>query len=192
MIQQQTTVTLDQFHAFLRQPENRGRHFEFMHGRMVEKMVASPYSSRVSVRIAARIDAYLSDNDIGFLTGMDGGYIVGDERFIPDCAFISYARMPELVTEEGYIALAPDIAVEVMSPTDSMRGLLDKVADYLAAGTVVVVAFPETHEIAVYAPGMPARKLKAGDTLTLAALPGFAVAVTDCFPRESGKQTAGD
>ena len=184
MIQQQEAISLDSFHAVLRQPENRGRHFEFIHGRVVEKMVASPYSSRVSVRISSKIDAYLIENDIGFLTGMDGGYVVGDERFIPDCAFISYERMPEIVTEQGYIALAPDIAVEVMSPTDSMRALMDKVASYLAAGTTVVVVFPDTRDIAVYAPGKPVHRLGLDDTLTLEALPRFSVLVKDCFPPE--------
>lgn len=184
MIQQKEAITLDAFHTFLRQPENQGRHFEFIHGRIVEKMVASPYSSRVSVRFASLIDTYLTKNDIGFLTGMDGGYVVGDQRYIPDCAFISYERMPELVVEEGYIALAPDIAVEVMSPTDSLRTLLDKVTDYLAAGTTVIVVFPDTRDLAVYAPGKPVRRLGLDDTLTLEALPGFSVPVRDCFPPE--------
>jgi len=184
MIQPKEAAALEAFHAFLRQPESHGRHFEFIQGRIVEKMVASPYSSRVAVRFASLIDVYLTKNDIGFLTGMDGGYVVGDERFIPDCAFISYERMPELVTEEGYIALAPDIAVEVVSPTDSMRALMDKVASYLAAGTTVVVVFPDARDLAVYAPGKPVRRLGLEDALTLEALPGFSVLVKDCFPPE--------
>jgi Uma2 family endonuclease len=184
MIQPKEATALEAFHAFLRQPESRGRHFEFIQGRIVEKMVASPYSSRVAVRFASLIDVYLTQNDIGFLTGMDGGYVVGDERFIPDCAFISYERMPELVTEEGYIALAPDIAVEVVSPSDSLRALMDKVASYLAAGTTVVAIFPDARDLAVYAPGKPVRRLGLEDTLTLEALPGFSVPVKDCFPPE--------
>ena len=184
MIQQKEAITLESFHTLLRQPENRGRHFEFIHGRVVEKMVASPYSSQVAARMVTLFGSYLMGNDIGYLTTADGGYVVGEERYIPDLAFISYERMPEIVTEQGYIALAPDIAVEVMSPTDSMRALMDKVASYLAAGTTVVVVFPDTRDIAVYAPGKPVHRLGLDDTLTLEALPRFSVLVKDCFPPE--------
>ncbi|MEJ5197516.1 MAG: SdrD B-like domain-containing protein, partial [Anaerolineae bacterium] len=49
------------------------------------------------------------------VTGADGGYRVGDERYIPDVAFVSQSRQPA-PSRDAYNAIAPDLAVEVLSP----------------------------------------------------------------------------
>ncbi len=72
----------------------------------------------------------------GHITGADGGYIVKGERYIPDIGFISVERQPES-SHDTYNPVHPDLAVEVVSPTDGERNLAIKIANYVAAGTVV-------------------------------------------------------
>lgn len=140
------------------------------------------YSSKIAARILTRIGMYLLDHDIGHLTGEAGGYQVSGERYAPDVAFISRARQPELAAE-GYNPTPPDLAVEVVSPSDPAPKLTLKVANYLAAGTVVWVVYPATQTVEVYAPGQPGRTLTIKDTLDGGAiLPGFSLPVSAIFP----------
>ncbi|MDZ4767439.1 MAG: Uma2 family endonuclease [Chloroflexota bacterium] len=126
MIETKTRVTVDEFHSFIEQPENVERNFELIDGEIEEKMVSYPYGSQVAKRIGTFIDGFVIERNLGYVTTADGGYIVGKHRFIPDLAFVSYARMPELIAEKGYGKIAPDLVVEVISPTDKPRALPKK------------------------------------------------------------------
>lgn len=176
-------VTAAEFDEFVTLPENDDRLFELIGGEIIE-VPSNPYSSKIAARIILFIGMYLLKNDIGHLTGEAGGYMVSGERYAPDVAFISKVRQPKLA-EEGYNPKAPDLAVEVVSPNDSERKLTIKVGNYLAAGTLLWVVYPQDKEVHVYAPGLPVKKigidgiLDGGDKL-----PGFTLAVRDIFPPE--------
>jgi Uma2 family endonuclease len=134
-------------------------------------------------RFTDRYFVYLSNHDIGHLTGADGSYMVSGERYIPDVGFIAYARQPGLSTVEGYVPNAPDLAVEVLSPGNTDEELAIKVANYLAAGTVVWMVKPVEKRVVVFAPGKPARTLGIDDTLDGGAvLPGFTLPVKAISP----------
>jgi Uma2 family endonuclease len=179
------------FHEFICRPENQGRHFELIHGEIVEKMVAHRYSARVTIRIGGVLEIWLMKNDIGFLTSPEGGYLVGDQRFMPDIGFIRYERLPDAAKDiDGYIPAAPDLAVEVISPKDNVRHVTRKIASYLAAGVVVWAVYPDDKEIEVFAPGAVPVRLTSADTLDGGALlPGFSVPVKDLFPAEGKPQS---
>lgn len=182
MVVQEKLLTVQEFDEFVMRPENADRLFEYIGGKIVE-VVSNPYSSKIASRINGYIFVYLSKHDIGHLTGADGGYMVSGERYIPDVAFISYARQPELSTVEGYVPNAPDLAVEVLSRGNTDEELTIKVANYLAAGTVVWMVKPVEKRVVVFAPGSPARTLGINDTLDGGAvLPGFTLAVKAIFP----------
>lgn len=126
---------------------------------------------------------YLLTNDIGYLTGADGGYWVAGERYIPDAAFIRYSLQPELLSVDGYNPEPPDLAVEVLSPINTEREMRIKLANYRLAGTLVWLLDPEAETVEVYAPESPARLLRRGAVLEGGALlPGFALAVGEIFP----------
>ncbi len=177
-------VSVEEFEAFVRLPENSDRQFELVGGEIVE-VVSNPYSSKLATRITTFIGMYLLQNDIGHLTGADGGYVVSGERYIPDVAFIRYTRQPELAYHEGYVPNAPDLAVEVVSPGNTEDELAIKIANYLAAGTVIWMVKPVDKRVIVFRPGEPAVTLNANDTLEGGAvLPGFTLPVKDIFPKE--------
>ena len=183
MVAQPKAYTVEAFDDFVNLPENADKLFEFIGGEIVE-VPSNPYSSAIAATILFFFKLFLRENNIaGHITGADGGYIVGQERYAPDVAFISKKRQPEL-PYHGYNPNPPDLAVEVVSPTDSLRKLMEKVGNYLAVGTVVWVVYPETKEIAVYAPGQPVRIFGIDDTVDGGdVLPGFRLAVKEIFPQ---------
>jgi Uma2 family endonuclease len=174
-------VTADEFEKISGLPENADKRLELINGEIVE-VVSNQGSSRLGMKIGSRLQQFLDQHEIGYLTGADGGYHVGADRFIPDAGYISKIRQP-IASDDTYNPLAPDLAVEVVSPSDDWKDLLNKVTAYLAAGTIVWVVLPDEKEIRVYAPGASVRKFDIDSTLDGGdLLPGFTLHVKDLFP----------
>ena len=174
-------VTAAEFDRFIRQPENASRNFELIAGEIVEKMVSNPRSSKIGIRVGSRLSVWVEDRGLGVVTGADGGYIVNGERYIPDAAYISKARQP-LQPSDAYNPLAPDLAVEVLSPTNDDEEMRVKVVNYLAAGTLTWVINPDKQRVEVYQPGHPPRILGVNDALDGGdVLPSFTLSVSSIF-----------
>ncbi len=170
------------FDAYALQPERRERRLELIAGE-VHEVVTNPVSSIVTARLITFLGVYLLDHDIGELTGPDGGYAFGEERYIPDIAFMRHEKRRAVNAVEGYVAAAPDLVVEVLSPGNTHDELRMKLATYLAFGTVVWIVDPARRRVEVATPGRAPRELRDGDTLSGGeVLPGFALAVAEIWP----------
>jgi Uma2 family endonuclease len=181
MVIQTQRYTVADFDRFVALAENADRLFEYIGGEVVE-VPSNPYSSQIAARFLIELGIFLKGQDLGHVTGEAGGYQVSGERYAPDVAFIRKERQPQLV-KSGYNPLPPDLAVEVFSPTDSEKKLSIKISNYLAAGTMVVVIYPDEREIAVHRPGQPVILLGPDDTFDGGdVLPGFTVAVKAILP----------
>jgi Uma2 family endonuclease len=101
----------------------------------------------------------------------------------PDVAYVAAERLPPPERESEYFDGAPDLAVEVVSPNDTAAEVLEKVQEYLAAGTRLVwVVEPRTRTATAYRPDGSARVLHERDRLDGEdVLPGFTLAVGDVF-----------
>lgn len=103
--------------------------------------------------------------------------MVGGARVSPDVAFVSKARQEQL-SKRGWNPVAPDLAVEVVSPTDEKGEIEKKQRIYMEAGVLVWYVYAERKEIEVFAPGQPKRTLGMDDMLDGGdVLPGLSVAV---------------
>ncbi len=184
MAVQTRAYTVEEFDQFAALPENVDRRLEYIGGEIID-VVSNSYSSEVAVNISFLIKLYLRQHGIeGHVTGADGGYMVAGQRFIPDVAFVSKAKQPE-PSHDPYNPNAPDLAVEVLSPTDDPGMIRLELASYLAAGTVVWIVNTENKRVEIYAPGQPPQHANFVDTLDGGAvLPGFTLAVKDIFPEE--------
>ena len=100
----------------------------------------------------------------------------------PDVAFVRQDRVAT-VHRRGFGKGAPDLAVEILSPSDSIRQLIRKVRQYVAAGCHTVWVFhPERREVDVYEKSGADRTLRAEDRLEAPELlPGFSILVGDLF-----------
>lgn len=101
---------------------------------------------------------------------------------IPDLSFVWNERVRELSDEELQTpSLAPDIAVEILSPGDCTADVEDKAAVYLLAVSVLVILVdPQTRTVTLIEKALR-RTLTQGETLEHAALPGFSLSLTKLF-----------
>lgn len=173
-------MTAEQFDQWVYLPENITAHYEFINGVAVHTL-SSHKSSTIAVEINYLIKDYLRKKKLkGLVTGSDGGYIIGTERYIPDVAYTSPTKASAPL-DVGYT----DLVVEVISnPQNSaeINDLLIKVPNYVAAGAVVWVIDPQAEQVRVYAPNTAVQVLFADMTLTGGdILPDFAVRVGAIF-----------
>lgn len=182
MVLEKQKLTVANFEAFIKRPENADKEFEFIYGEIYE-VVSNPKSSKIAARILGFIFIYLQQNDIGHITGADGGYQVGEtERYIPDVGFISYEKQPELSYKDGYVPNSPNFVVEVVSPANTDKELHLKVGHYLEAGALVWVVYPETKQVAIYEQGKPVVVKDEIDRLDGGSVfPEFTLKVKDIF-----------
>ena len=102
---------------------------------------------------------------------------------VPDASFVRADRLPERGTGPGLLQLAPDLAIEVLSPSETASELEEKLDDYTAAGTSLVwVLDPTRRTVMIVASNAPVRWLREGDTLDGGGvIPGFSCAVSEVF-----------
>lgn len=129
---------------------------------------------------------HVKKHRLGVVLGAETGFLLArnpDTVRAADIAFVTAVRVPAGPRPEGYFPGAPDLAVEVVSPRDTLADVEDKVDDYLKAGSSLVwVINPRRRTVTVHRPNQPPTLLRDMDTLaddTIIA--GFACAVSEIF-----------
>ncbi len=175
-----TIITPEAFAEFLEREENVDRRFELLDGEIIE-VTSNWTSSEVAALILGALSEYARRNKLGWVTGADGGYIVSGQRIVPDAAFISAARQPER-SHDTYNPLAPDLAVEVVSPSDKQKVIRRKLAAYADAGALVWLVYPLAARIEVYPPDDMMTIKGMGDSLDGGTvLAGFTLELAEIF-----------
>lgn len=159
--------------------------YELIDGELVEMTPSGRRAAKTGVRIGNRLSNHVEPRGLGEVTGADGGFVLFPERRIvrvPDVAFVRADRLTEQ-DEEGFYRLAPDLAVEVLSPTDRMDAVLAKVEMYLEAGVCLVwLVDPRARTVTIHELDRSPVVLQDGDELDGGAvLPGFRVTVAELF-----------
>lgn len=141
----------------------------------------------VGTRIARILGNFVDAQNLGWVCGADTEFKWPGLQTTrkPDAAFVSIERLP--FPDRDAILVPPDLAVEVLSKTDSYYEMLDKVQEYLAAGVQLVwVVNPVTRVIEVYRPGSvePNQIVNAeGELSGEPVLKNFKLKVSDIFSR---------
>jgi Uma2 family endonuclease len=135
-------------------------------------------------KIDRRIGTYVETHNLGTVFSNDTGFIAQrdpDTVRGPDIAFWARQRLPEV--PEGYVEIPPDLAVEVVSPSDHFSTVQTKVRQYLDHGVKLVwVVDPEDRSVTVYRALDKVAILTESDTITGDdVLPGFSIPVRDFF-----------
>lgn len=139
-------ITSEAFDAFANNYEHGDRLFEWVMGQLVEVPLYF-YPSVVASNFIVPVMGYVRQHQLGHMTGGGCGYMVNGDCYLPQIAFISYERMPELPRENGFVLIAPDFVVEVvLDATDPvlLTRLRRKLANYLFAGVLVWLVDPFT------------------------------------------------
>ena len=130
-----------------------GKRTELVRGRLVVREPAGFGHGAVASNLAREIATFVRERDLGQVLAAETGFKLAtgpDTVRAPDVAFVSRARVPH-PRPAGYADLAPDLAVEVLSPDDRPGKVLEKVGDWLTAGTRLVwVVDPVRQQVRVY------------------------------------------
>ncbi len=161
--------------------------FELVRGEMIQLSPGNYEHGCVCAMIASILVGYGKQSGYGYALCND--FAVRTERDPDtlrgaDVAFYSHARLPKSDSVPKLPNVAPDLTVEVYSPSNRPSEILGKVHEYLNAGVLMVwVVHPERRNVAIYRPGDPTPTiLTENDILeNLPELPGFRCAVSEFF-----------
>jgi Uma2 family endonuclease len=161
--------------------------YRLVDGHLLERNV-SQLSSWVAGRVFRFIDVFVDDKGLGWAWPSDLGYecFPDSPRRVrrADVSFIRRERLPDGPTSEGYVTIAPDLAVEVLSPNDLAYEVDKKVVEYLDARVSLVwVVNPETRTILIRRRDGTVNWLREHDELSgEGVIPGFVCRVSSLFP----------
>jgi Uma2 family endonuclease len=181
MVLERQKHSIEDFTAFLSEQED-DRRYELIDGEIVEMAPPTNRNSEIAAKLIILIGSYVYQNNLGYMQSSDGGYVLspGTVR-IPDCSFIVKDRFPEGLPE-GIVDGGPDLAVEVISASETAFAISKKVRMYLDAGTRLVwIVFPTENTVDVYRPAETGYHLQSygleDDLSGEDILPGFSLPV---------------
>ena len=186
MILEKQFIDADMFLEYVEQIDDRI--VELVEGVIVDMSRPGWEHGEILMSIAGRIHSHVLANDLGRVAVGDTGFVLErredgkDTVRGLDLAFVSKERASEHLSS-GWTTIAPDLAVEIISPSNKASDIAKKIWQLLQAGTSMIwIVYPELQHIAVHT-NDGTFKLKESDLLTGGdILPGFEVRVADIFP----------
>ena len=158
---------------------------ELVRGEIVEMPQPKPRHGQVCLTMGALLRTFAHErhghvlsNDVSVVTRRNPDTVRG-----ADVCYISYAKVPKGPLPDGFLPAPPDLVVEVRSPTDRWKDILEKVVEYLNADvTIVFVLDPTTETGRIYRSDRDEEQLKNGDLVRFEdVLPGFSVPLKQLF-----------
>ena len=128
------------------------------------------------MKLSARLEAFVEERRLGYVFDSSTGFrLPGGNVRLPDVSFVAKGRFLGEHVPEGFSDVPPDLAIEVLSPDDRSRYVLDKVGEYLQAGVRLVwVIDPARRTAVVYRSMTDVRQIGPDDALEGGdVLPGF-------------------
>ena len=160
-----------------------GRKYELVDGEILVSPAGMRHSE-VALKIAGLIWEFLQKNPIGNVYSSDVGisFPNGNVRS-PDVTYVSLAKLPGGRSPDGFGEVIPDLAVEVLSPSDSLRELGKKIGEFLENGVPLVwLVDPKRQTVTVYRSLSQTEQFRVSDTISAEpVLPGFSVQVSRFF-----------
>ena len=139
--------------------------YEYVKGELIPMPPTSLEHGDIGANMFWHLLSHIRENQLGRVYTSDTGFQVGERVLMPDVAFVSTARLPE--NRKKASPVPPDLAIEVVSPTDTQSGVSEKVQAYLDAGTSMVwVLDPVLKTVTVYRPNDDYKLLTRRDILT--------------------------
>jgi Uma2 family endonuclease len=165
---------------------DHGGHHELVRGELRPMSPAGFDHGSVSMNLSGPLHQFVRARKLGIVVTAETGFIISrdpDTVRAPDAAYVRQERIPAGGRPLRYWIGAPDLAVETMSPSDTVYEVDEKVREWLTAGALLVwVLNPRQQTVTVYSPDNTARILAVGDKLDGGAVvPEFEIPVADLF-----------
>jgi Uma2 family endonuclease len=165
-------------------PEEDLYRVDLVRGMLVRSPIPAPLHGVLQIRIGRKLDEFVEHAGGGVVTGEVGAILARDPDTVrgPDVAFYSTERIPESGYSGGFWG-PPDLAVEILSPSNRASEVRAKIADYLEAGVRLVwVLNPQARSVTIHRPGVEARVIRDDQTVEGEdVLPGFRLPLAAFF-----------
>jgi len=167
------------------QAEHPDYRMELVEGSIIVMSPSGYESEEVAFEFGAQLRNWVKPHKLGRVTGSSAGFnLPNSDLRAPDVSFVLAERLRK--SPRSFAELAPDLMVEVKSPSDSLKSLRKKIEDFLTLGTRIgILINPEKHIVEVYRLGQDVVILGDGDILTIPdLLPGWELAIADLWSPE--------
>lgn len=188
MVMERQLISAEGFFEIVDSPGYEDRSLELVEGEIIEMSKPSGLHGQITFLLSLKIGIHVVENGLGTVTAAETGFLLernpdgGDTVRALDIAFLSSANAPAVLPDQ-LVEYAPDLAVEVISPSNKVTDMHRKIRQLLAAGTALVwIVHPETRTVEVHTRS-GAVTLEADDILSGGdVLPGFEIPVREIFP----------
>ena len=175
-----TLLTAEEFDNY---PFEEDKRYELDEGELIEMTRPAYKHNRVLARLMARLFIFFESHPIGEMLISENLYALSQAtRLAPDMAIILGNHSAEL-SDAKVIDIIPDIAAEVLSPSEYPKRIHRKLVQYFKAGVKEVwLTDPEARAVEIFTgPTLPETALEGDDALTSPLLPEFKLPLTDLF-----------
>jgi Uma2 family endonuclease len=160
--------------------------YELIEGVLRKVSSSSSKSSVIGMRMGSAILRYVDDQRLGYVTGSGGGYILNPDPatvVAPDVGFVQRVRFPDGLPDRGFCPVPPDLAVEVISPSDRKADMAQKQVLYAKAGVPLVWwVDPDRKTVTVHRLGQAPEIIETTGVLDGGdVLPGFELKLHSIF-----------
>ena len=155
-------------------------------GKVYEMPPAGARHGNVAMQIGILLGGFVRANNLGGTFAAETGFILRrgpDTVRAPDASFVARDRLTSGELPTGFLEMAPDLAVEVVSPDDSRREIREKSESWIQAGTRLVwVIDPASRSATVYSSNGDVREVEEDGILDGEdSVPGFACSPSELF-----------
>ena len=163
-----------------------GNRYELIAGELKKMSPAGSEHGRIAGHIFAKLYNHVQPKNLGQTFAAETGFRIAtnpDTVRAPDAAFVSHEQLASVEGTTGYLPLAPDLVVEVVSPTDTFSDVESKAPDWLEAGCkIVIVAEPRTTTLHIYREANKIDVLQVDDVFDAGEVAGgWTLSVRDAF-----------
>jgi Uma2 family endonuclease len=173
--------------ADLEHLEDDGYRYDLIEGELYRMAPANFEHGGIAAAALAHLWNFVVPRGLGIVVAAETGFQLHrepDTVLAPDVAFVRADRLPAPdERRQGFLSLAPDLVVEVISPSESHASIERKVTAYLTAGVILVwTVHPVRQQVIVYRQGRPPRILNLEDMLDGEdVIPGFRLPLSELF-----------
>jgi len=166
----------------LKMPED-GQKYELVDGEIVVSPTGYNHS-RIAIKIGHIIATFLDEHPIGEVCSSDLGVWLSNRNLrSPDVTYVRNEKVPTGKAAQNFAEFVPDLAVEVLSPSDRPKFVSRKIEEFLENGVPIVwLVNPEAKTVTEYRPASEPKVFSSDDTIyAVPVLPGFSCRVARFF-----------